>query len=263
MKYLKLYISYAKISLMSKLVYKANVIIGITGFLCTQVFSLLTLYLLINTVPNIDGYSIYEIGFLFGVTNMAMGIDHLFTDRLWTVAYNEVVRGKLDHLFLRPLPVLFQILASEIQLEAFGEIIVATVLVSICGSNLSVALSFLNVLLIIIGILCASLIFTSFKILIAGLAFIFKRSGALLQVTYNFSQYTRYPLKIFPKAIQIILLFIIPLGLCIFVPFENLFNPLMNPYLLMLVIIGITLSFFAISLIIFNVCCKKYESTGT
>ena len=45
MKYLKLYISYAKISLMSKLVYKANVIIGITGFLCTQVFSLLTLYL--------------------------------------------------------------------------------------------------------------------------------------------------------------------------------------------------------------------------
>ena len=248
---------------MSKLVYKANVIIGITGFLVTQAFNLLTLFLLIKTVPNIDGYSIYEIGFLFGLTNMAMGIDHLFSDRLWTVAYNEVIHGKLDHLFLRPLPVLFQILASEIQLEAFGEIIVATVLITICGSNLSIAFTFTNILLIVVGILCASLIFTSFKILVAGLAFVSKRSGPLLQITYNFSQYARYPLKIFPKAIQIILLFIIPLGLCIFVPFDNLFNPIMNPYLLMLIIIGITSAFAIISLTIFNSCAKRYESTGT
>lgn len=263
MKYLKLYFAYAKNSIMSKLVYKANVIIGISGFLFTQIFSLLTLYLLINTVPNIDGYSIYEIGFLFGVTNMAMGLDHLFSDRLWVVAYREVVLGKLDHLFLRPLPILFQILASEIQLEAFGEIIVATVLISLCGSNLSIGLNFTNVLLIIVGIFCAALIFTSFKILVAGLAFIFKRTGALLQITYNFSQYTRYPLKIFPKAIQIILLFIIPLGLCLFIPFDNLFNPVTNPYLLMIFIVGITLTFATISLIIFNSCCKRYESTGT
>lgn len=263
MKYLKLYFAYAKNSIMGKLVYKSNVFIGIIGFLFTQGFSLLTLYLLINTVPTIDGYSIYEIGFLFGVTNMAIGIDHLFSDRLWTVAYHEVVRGKLDHLFLRPLPILFQIIASEIQLEALGELIVAVALIALCGNNLSIILSFSSVLLIIVGIICGAVIFTSFKILIAGLAFVFKRSGALLQITYNFSQYTRYPLKIFPKAIQIILLFIIPLGLCLFVPFDHLFNPVMNPYILMVIIVIITLIFFVISLLMFNECAKKYESTGT
>ena len=60
---------------------------------------------------------------------MAVGIDHLLTDRLWTVAYWEVKSGKLDHMFLRPLPVLFQVISSEVQLAALGEIIVAIALI--------------------------------------------------------------------------------------------------------------------------------------
>ena len=137
-KYLKLYGTYAKLSLMSKLVYKANVIIGIVAFLFTEATSLFTLYILVSSVPSIDGYDIYQIGMLFGLTNMAVGIDHLLTDRLWTVAYWEVKTGKLDHMFLRPLPVLFQVIASEVQLEALGEIIVAIALILLCGINLNI-----------------------------------------------------------------------------------------------------------------------------
>ncbi len=122
MRYIKLYATYAKLSLMSKLVYKVNAIIGILAFLFMEATSLFTLYILVSSVPSIDGYSIYHIGLLFGITNMAVGIDHLFTDRLWTVAYWEVKMGKLDHMFLRPLPILFQVIASQVQLEAFGEI---------------------------------------------------------------------------------------------------------------------------------------------
>ena len=110
MRYLKLYFTYAKRSLMGKFTYKANVIIGVIAFLFAQITSLLTLFLLVSAVPNIDGYTIYDIGFLFGITNMAIGIDHLFSDKLWTVAYHEVKMGKLDHMFLRPVPVLFQVL---------------------------------------------------------------------------------------------------------------------------------------------------------
>lgn len=115
MKYIKLYLTLAKGSLMSKMVYKANVIIGIVAFLFGQIASLVTLYVLVSSVPNINGYSVSQVGLLFGLTNMAVGIDHLFTDRLWTVAYWEVKMGKMDHMFLRPLPVLFQVIASEIQ----------------------------------------------------------------------------------------------------------------------------------------------------
>ena len=228
MRYLKLYFTYAKFSLMSKLVYKANVIIGVLAFLFMEATSLFTLYILVSTVPNIDGYTIYQIGLLFGLTNMAVGIDHLFTDKLWNVAYFEVKLGKLDHMFLRPLPVLFQVIATELQLEALGELIVSVAMIILCGSNVQIKGGIGAILLVVLGIICAAIIISSFKILTASLAFKFKRSGPLLQFIYNFSGYTKYPMKIFPKFIQTILTFIIPLGLCLFYPFDNLFTPILS-----------------------------------
>lgn len=263
MRYLKLYCTYAKLSLMSKLVYKANVIIGIIAFLFTEATSLFTLYILVSSVPSIDGYSIYHIGLLFGLTNLAVGIDHLLTDRLWTVAYWEVKSGKLDHMFLRPVPVLFQVIASEVQLEAFGELIVAIALICLCSSQLSIVGGIGAILIVVLGILCAAVIISSFKILVASLAFKFKRSGPLLQFIYNFSGYTKYPMKIYPKVIQAILTFIIPLGLCLFMPFENLFAPVHNPLILCVSMTGFTAFFAAICITCWNKLVKQYESTGT
>ena len=263
MRYIKLYFTYAKLSLMSKLVYKSNVIIGIIAFLFTEAASLFTLYILVNSVPNIDGYTIYHIGLLFGITNMAVGIDHLLTDRLWTVAYWEVKTGKLDHMFLRPVPVLFQVIASEIQLEAFGELIVATALIILCSSQLTIIGGIGAILTVLLGILCAAIIISSFKIFVAALAFKFKRSGPLLQFIYNFSGYTKYPMRIYPKIIQAILTFIIPLGLCLFFPFENLFAPVHNTFALCGAMIAFTSLFAAICIFAWNKLVKKYESTGT
>ena len=263
MRYAKLYLSYAKCSLIGKLTYKANVLIGIVAFLFTQITALLTLYLLVSVVPSVDGYTIYDIGLLFGITNMAIGIDHLVSDRLWTVAYSEVANGKMDHLFLRPVPVLFQVFASEIQLEAFGELITATALIIFCGSRVSVDITFMGVLLIVVGIICASIIITSFKMMGAALAFLFYKAGPILQFVYNFSTYSKYPLSIFPKFIRIILLFIIPLGVCIYLPFDNLFNSNFNPFVLLILMLFSTGLFLTVAILIWNICCKRYESTGT
>ncbi len=267
MRYLKLYFTYAKLSLMSKLVYKANVIIGIIAFLFTEATSLCTLYILVNSVNRIRvgdiHYGIFEIGLLFGITNLAVGIDHLLTDRLWNVAYWEVRSGKLDHMFLRPVPVLFQVIASEVQLEALGELIVATALITLCASQLNITFNLGAILLVVLGIICAAIIISSFKILVASLAFKFQRSGPLLQFIYNFSGYTKYPMTIYPKVIQAILTFIIPLGLCLFFPFENLFRPVENPLLLSGGMIAFTLVFAGICITVWNIMVKKYESTGT
>lgn len=263
MRYIKLYATYAKLSLMSKLVYKVNAIIGILAFLFMEATSLLTLYILVSSVPSIDGYNIYQIGMLFGITNMAVGIDHLFTDRLWTVAYFEVKHGKLDHMFLRPVPVLFQVIASEVQLEALGELIVAVAMISFCGSRVEISGGVGAILLVVLGIICAALIISSFKIMVASLAFKFKRSGPLLQFIYNFSGFTKYPMNIYPKAIRVILTFIIPLGLCLFYPFDNLFRPIESPHLIALMMVGFTALFSTVCIFVWSKLVKMYESTGT
>jgi ABC-2 type transport system permease protein len=171
--------------------------------------------------------------------------------------------GKMDHMFLRPLPVLFQVIASEVQLEAFGEIIIATALIALCIGNAGVTITLGSVMLLILGIISAAIIISSFKVLVASLAFKFKRSGPLLQFIYNFTGYTKYPMKIYPKFIQGLLTFVIPLGLCLFYPFENLIAPLGNGWLIALAIVAFTTVFAAICIFVWSKMIKLYESTGT
>lgn len=263
MRYIRLYLTYAKNSIMSKMVYKANTVIGILAFLFGEVTSLVTLYFLVSSVPDIRGYNIWQVGLLFGLTNMAVGLDHLLTDRLWTVAYWEVKMGKMDHMFLRPLPVLFQVIASEVQLEAFGELILAGALISLCAANAGVTATFGSVALMVLGIISAAVIISSFKIFVASLAFKFKRSGPLLQFIYSFTGYTKYPMKIYPKFIQGLLTFVIPLGLCLFYPYENLLSPIKNPWLVALSMIGFTAAFAGLCIFTWSKMVKLYESTGT
>ena len=264
-RYIKLYFSFAKRSLMSKMVYKSNTIIGIIAFLITEVFSILSLYFIINAANNINGWTMYEIFLLYGITNLAIGIDHMFSDRLWTVAYFEVKQGSLDSLFLRPLPLLFQIFASMIQLEALGEIFTGIALVIVGSLNTSLVINFGNILFLVVGIFSGAIIITSFKIIIASLAFVVKRSGPLLQIVYNFTTYSKYPLTIFPAFIRAIFCFIIPLGLSIYYPVSMLLDlsSQYNPYLFSLLTITISLVFFAVSVTIWSSLAKRYESTGS
>ena len=97
----------------------------------------------------------------------------------------------------------------------------------------------------------------------AALAFIFKRSGPLLQIIYNFSSYAKYPLAIYPAFIRVFLIFVIPFGLFISLPVDTLLHGTNDPWLLSLAIIGCAAVFFALSVWVWTVCERRYESTGS
>ncbi|MBR6006834.1 MAG: ABC-2 family transporter protein, partial [Clostridia bacterium] len=94
-------------------------------------------------------------------------------------------------------------------------------------------------------------------------AFIFKRSGPLLQVIYNFSSYAKYPLAIYPVFLRTLLIFVLPFGLFISLPVDTLLYGTHNPWLLCLAIIGCAAFFFALAVWIWTLCERRYESTGS
>ena len=263
MRYVHLYFTCIKRSIISRLEYKKDTFISIFSFLINNVCSILSIYFILNTIPSLDGWTMAEIGFLYGFSMIPVAIDHLFSDDLWLVAYHKVKIGEMDRYFLRPVPVLFQVIAETFQPEGFGELIVGIVMLSICGSIVNVNFSFGVILLMIIASLFGALIITSLKIIVSSLAFIFKRSGPLLQIVYEFITYSRYPLKIYPKVIQFVLTFIFPFALVIYFPIEILIYGTINPYLLSLVIILFCSVFLFVSICVWNVCIKKYESSGS
>ena len=205
----------------------------------------------------------YELGFLYGFSMLPIAIDHLFSDDLWNVSYWKVRNGDMDRCFLRPVPVLFQVLSETFQPEAFGELIVGIIMLSICASNVTISWSFGVILLLIVAAIFGALIITSLKTITASFAFIFKRSGILTQIIYNFISYVKYPVGIYPSVMRIILTFILPFALVISLPIETLLFNTYSPYLLILAIILVTILICFIAIVIWSRCARKYESSGS
>ena len=263
MRYVKLYFTCIRRSILSRLEYKKDTIITLLSFLFSNACSLCSIYFILQAIPSLKGYSIVEVGFFYGFCMFPIAIDHLFSDEFWLVAYRRVQLGDMDRHFLRPVPVMFQMFAETFQPEGFGEIIVGVAMVIVCGVNLHTPVTFGAILVLIIGAIFGAIIITSFKIMFSALAFIFKRSGPLLQIIYNFTNYAKYPIAIYPKVIRILLIFVFPFGLFVSLPVNTLLYGEYNPYLLSLIIIGASIVFFILATIIWTICEKHYESTGS
>ena len=243
--------------------YKKDTLVALSSFFFSNLCSLAALYFILQSIPALAGYSLYEVGFFYGFSMLPIALDHLFSDELWLVAYRRVKDGDMDMHFLRPVPVLFQVFAETFQPEGFGELILGAALIAVCASNLTVAVTFGSVAVLFVGALFGAVIITSLKVAIAALAFIFKRSGPLLQIIYNFSTYAKYPLAIYPAFIRAFLIFVLPFGLFISLPVDTLLYGKHDPWLLCGAIIGCAAVFFALAVWVWTACERRYESTGS
>ena len=262
-RYVKLYFTCIKRSIVTRLEYKRDTFISIFNFFISNTASILSIWMIMESIPSLNGWTMAEIGFLYGFSMMPVALDHIFTDDLWSVAYFKVRMGEMDRMFTKPVPVLFQVIAETFQLEGLGELIVGIVMLSVCGSLVSVTWSFGAVFVLIVATVFGALMITSFKIIFASLAFKFKRSGPILQVAYNFISYTRYPIKIYPAAIRAMLTFLFPFALIISYPVEIFLFETYSPYLIAGVIVAASCFLFALSLLIWHWLEKHYESTGS
>lgn len=263
MNYIKLYFTCIKRSIISRLEYKKDLFIALFSFLFSNLCALLSIFFILQAVPSLDGYTLWEVGFFYGFSMIPISLDHLFSDEFWLVAYRRVKEGDMDMYFLRPVPVMFQVFAETFQPEGFGEMILGTALIVACSINMSFSLSFATLSMMAVASIFGAVIITSLKIIFASFAFIFKSSGPLLQIIYNFTSYAKYPLKIYPQFIRFILIFLLPFGLFISLPVDTLIRGTYNPYLLSLAIIVIATLFFTLAIRIWTFCIKKYESTGS
>jgi len=263
MRYVKLYFTCIKRSMLSRLEYKKDTVIALLSFLISNVCSLCSIFFILQSIPSLRGYSVVEVGFFYGFAMLPIALDHLFSDEFWLVAYRRVQLGDMDRHFLRPIPVMFQMFAETFQPEGFGELILGVAMIVVCGVNLQVAVSFGAIFALIVGAVFGAVIITSFKVAFSALAFIFKRSGPMLQIVYGFTNYAKYPLAIYPKFIRIILIFVLPFGLFVSLPIDTLLHGTYNPYLLSLGIVGAAVAFFALATLVWTLCERRYESTGS
>lgn len=77
-KYLLLHKIFIKQYIKQILEYKADFIIGLTGVIVSQGFTLVFLSIIFSKIPRLVGWSFHDIMFIYGFSLLPKGIDHLF-----------------------------------------------------------------------------------------------------------------------------------------------------------------------------------------
>lgn len=273
--YTKLYFRFIAMALKAKLAYKVDSFIGILAFFVTNAVNFAVLYLTINAITAIDGYTLENIVFLYGLCLIPKAIDHIFSDNLWALGQNMIRFGKLDQYMTKPLSPFFQIISEKFQLEGLGELILGIIFICIFApQQTGVNWNFINVTGLIFSEFASCWLFFNIKTIGSCTAFWTKRSNQMLSTLYNFNEFSRYPITIFKNdIIKGILLYVIPFSLFNFCPIACLFSPTgkidyifnipMNIWQVNLVLIGFLVILFSISIILWKRGLKRYESAGS
>ena len=217
-RYFKIYIQFLKQYIKTLIEYKEDFMYGLLGFFLIQVTSLIFIGLVFNNIQTLKGWGFYQIIFIYGFSQIPRGIDHIFTDYLWIFSGHGVKDGELDRYLLRPLNPLFQVIAQRFQPDGFGEVIVGFILIVFSGMNLQIKVTPILILGFFIAVIGGTLIYTAIKLAAASIAFWTKTSFRHLQIVYELSGFSKYPVTMYPGIIKNFLTYVIPFAFTGFYP---------------------------------------------
>lgn len=259
--YFKLYGMFLSQYLKALMHSRTDFFIGFLAFFMIQFGGIAFIALVFQQIPNLLGWSFFDLLFIYGFANIPRGLDHMFTDYLWLLAGNVIVTGEFDRYMLRPMHPLFQIVAQKFQPDGIGEVIIGIILVVYASTKSSIAFTPGKIAIFIVMLFFATLIYTSIKLFLASLAFWLKRSQSILFMFYQMSDFAKYPLEIYQKFIRTFITYIVPFALTAYIPASYFLgtSTLMESLGKMVIVSIIALT---LGLVTFHSGMKQYESVG-
>ena len=260
-RYIKLYGMFLSHYLKAIMHSRTDFIIGFLAFFLIQFGGIAFIALVFRQIPDLLGWSFYDLLFIYGFANIPRGIDHMFTDYLWLLAGNVIVEGEFDRYLLRPIHPLFQIIAQRFQPDGVGEVIIGILLVVYASIKGGIIFSPTKLLIFIVMIIFSTIIYTSIKLILSSIAFWTKRSQSILFMFYSMSEFAKYPLEIYHKFIRTFITYIVPFALTAYIP-ASYFLGASSLFKSLGLTILISLTALFLGLKIFNLGIKNYESVG-
>ena len=260
-RYLRLYRVLVAQFLKTIMQSRVDFLIGLLGFFFAQVMGIAFLYLVFQQIPDLQGWTLDQLIFIYGFAQIPRGIDHLFTDNIWLVAYRLVINGDFDRYMLRPMNIFFQVIAEKLQPDALGELLIGTILVVRSLTKGIVIVDGLHVALFFVSIFAGALIYTSIKLFFASLAFWLKVSGPFLQIAYDMANFAKYPTEIYSKGVRFLITWVIPFAFVAYLP-ASFFMKADTSAGVVVIECGIAFVFWWIAYALFHRGTQVYESAG-
>ena len=223
----------------------------------TGIFFLL---LLKNQQVSVAGYSTDQVVLFFLTYHIVDTIAQVFFRGVYMFS-QQVKRGEFDFALAKPINPLFRSLtgAPDINDTLF---LIPTFAVTIwLGQTLDVTISAWSLVLYVCLLLNSLVIATGIHILILAAGIITTDIDNLIWLYRDLSRLGQFPVTMYLQPLRFALFFLVPIGMMITIPSQVLLHVQPTVSIAVTTIFGV--SFFYLSLKIWNFCLRKYSSASS
>ncbi len=262
----KIYLELINASIRARMEYKTSFLFYLVAILSFYAGQIGLLYIVLSRFQSIQGWSIGEVAFLFGLMTFAQGFTTLFFSSL--VHFDQmIIKGEFDRYLVRPLSPLLQIIFSRFEASTAAHFILGGAAL-IVGSQMSgLEWTFKKALFLPLVIIGGVMISGGIRLLVTAVAFWTLKNESLVHtVVFSSREFVVYPVTIYNTGVQFFLTFVFPIAFINFYPAyyfldrtgDNLFHPALQfgtP------LVGVVV--FALSLLAWKSGVDHYQSSGS
>ncbi|MFF7592078.1 ABC transporter permease [Kitasatospora purpeofusca] len=198
--------------------YRASFVMMLCANVVVTFLDFVVVILMFRHTDTLGGWTLPELGFLYGSSALALGLANLFVGSV--DALGERIRtGTLDVMLVRPAPALAQLCAERFSLRRLGRPAQAVAVLLWSLTALDVHWTWDRVLLLPVLVVCGTLIFAAVFIGFASLQFWWGEAKEIQNsFTYGGATVLQYPPTVFAKELVAGTVFGIPLAFVNWLP---------------------------------------------
>ena len=119
--YFRIYCKILAQDLKSKMSYRADFIISTIGMICTNISGFISFWILFRSFPSINGWSYYEMLFLYGFSLISITPVQCFFDNNWSLR-QAVYSGDFIKYCFRPINMFFYYQSEVFDIKGLGQL---------------------------------------------------------------------------------------------------------------------------------------------
>ncbi|WP_010251013.1 ABC transporter permease [Acetivibrio cellulolyticus] len=245
----------------SKMSYRADFIISMIGMLFVNISGFLAFWVTFQNFPSINGWTYYDMLFMYGFSLLALTPVQLFFDNNWSLRH-YVYSGDFIKYCFRPINLFFYYISEIFDIKGLAQLLFGGITLGYAWNKIGLDFSVLIFIKLIIALITASLFMIALNNISAATCFWILGSAYIMILVNKVKDYARYPITIYNSVFRFIFTFIIPIAFIAYYPSLAFLRQNDIPMLTYLSpVIGVI--FFYISYKIWMKGATSYSGTGS
>lgn len=262
---LKVFAKIVKLRFLALIEYPGSYLAGIIAQWISYGIEVFLLYLMVSQFGALAGWLPMEVLFLYAIWLLTYALGASFTFNIANSFASMAVNGTLDEALVRPMPSMVYLLAANYNLGYISHVMLTTAVLSVSIWQMRVTWTLWQWAWLIVLLITGAVIQGSLMLLCDMPSLRMRGESPTGVFFWELRDFTKYPISIYPKSIQVVFTVILPFGFINFYPVQALLNKhdgVFGPVVIWLAPVA-AIILLCVTIFSWRAILNRYESAGT